>query len=196
MDSIQTNSSSQQEPVGTATNEYDEITALPKEGPVEVRQRRISNEREPIYPPSHEAETVKEVIYAEPLVQKQDKHPITASQSEEPAQYAVPMPEQFKDYSDDELELLATVLNKTLKERQGQMDQEIDYRNKPNETDVEFAPKLDTILEDPVPDTGADYLATEVPPPIPIKKRRQRNEGTNPDVGAIMKRQMKLLVSG
>ena len=182
MNGIQANSSLQPEPAAQAGVEYAEIPMLPNDGedPHKKKQRRKSNEHEPLYPPNKEAKgsgEAAEAVYAMPF-QKHDKHPITGGQNfESPKsdEYAVPMPEQFKGYSDDELELLVTALNKTLKERQGGGERHEGMSRKPYHRDDS---KLETIFEDdPVSRTDAGSLppaADEVPPPIPAKKRKQR----------------------
>lgn len=208
MESILVNSSSQPEPVSIAASEYDEITILPRDGEdqVKTQERRISNEREPMYPSNRGAkapgEIVKEVIYDEP-VQNHDKRPITDGESSHDsapskpddnsaAACAIPMPEQFMDYTDDELERLAIALSETLKRRLGHgSDPKHNFMNEPRERHAETRHvhrrrighrddvKLDTIFENnPIPENVAEYLDpivphTEIPPPLPIKKRRQ-----------------------
>lgn len=212
MESILVNSSSQLEPVSTADSEYDEIMVAHMEEDQEVKKphRRHSNENKPMYPPikgtKADGETVKEVIYAEPfqgLHENQDKLLITGEATHSPIpskpdnsvlEYAVPKPEEFKDYTDDELEQLALALSITLKQRQATVENSERHAAKPipkrryvNESRQRHMNsgrpqhgdnvKLDTILEtNPTPDAVIDSSGPpiEVPPPIPVKKRRHR----------------------
>lgn len=204
MESILVDSSSQPEPISIAASEY---ATLPRDGEdrVKKKERRISNEREPMYPTmaskKAKAPVKKVVYYDEPfqnndeLVQNHDKYPITDGENDQAPTKptTASMPEQFKDYTDDELEQLAIALSKTLKRRQDHgSDSKLSYVNEPRERHAEREEaglahrkrddvKLDTIFENfPVPDI--EDAPTEVPPPLPVKKRRHRvdpspNEG-------------------
>ena len=203
MDSILVNSSSQREPVDTTASEYDEIHTFPSEGGGQgtKQQRRLSNEKEPMFPPSKEAKPVQEkateVIYDEPFYSTVQNHGGRETHQEPPTPKPddFAMPDQFKGYTDDELELLAIALGKTLKKRQEQPDTNVGFVDEPRERRAERAQArytgksvqpgriecrkntgLDTIFEDaPLHNTTAEVPSSplsEVPPPIPVKKRR------------------------
>lgn len=193
MESILVNSSSPPQPV---TSDYDETTATQSD------EHGSNKQQDPSNTPSREvraaAQEVVEIIYDE----LQEQHPISDSSKREtpkPANSAaVPSPDHFKDYSDDELEVMAMALSKTLRQRQdytGETSQnstaepKLRFVNEPRQRYARRAErlaharnisgrldnlKLDTILETKVSRDAEveDDPGSEVPPPIPVKKRR------------------------
>lgn len=146
------------------------------------------------------AQAVVEIIYdePEPLLEQQDKHPmadnttsLNLKSDNSTADNDVCSPDQFNDYTDEELEVLAMALSKTLKQRQGytgETSAEPKLRNEPrgryerrakrlaHARNVHGRPEdlnLDTIVEDNLKSDILVEAAAEAPPPIPEKKRRQ-----------------------
>lgn len=189
MESILVNSSSQPDPVSVPTREYEEMTRDRDPTVKEENQPRETNERRPLYPPHKETRKSEhgatEVIYAEPLLaghESQSGEASYDSTSESAAEYSVPAPEQFKEYTVDQLEQLATALDNTLKRRQNDKRYVDEARHMHRRGAVaEVGMKLDTIFEhshyEPIPEIEDCTPSTpEVPPPLPIKKRRNKVE--------------------
>ena len=179
MESIIPNSSLQREPVPPAASEYEEITFTHDDS--EVKQKSVPpSKNEPMFPPPRvptvaKEEKPNEVIYEEPQFQKhhgQNKQTSSISAPPEPVgvEYAIPKPEQFGNYTDEELEELAFALSKVLK-----------IRKHPSEKNMrtEDDRTLDQSQHKPIDDRPSSPI--EVPPPIPIKKRRRQPQHEHTD---------------
>ena len=180
MESIVPSSSSQREPVPSAASEYEEITFANHDR--EVKQKSVPPcKNEPLFPPprvptAKKEEKPNEVIYEEPQFQKHDgqnRGTLNTSTPPEPegAEYAIPKPEQFGDYTDEELEQLAFALGKVLKMRRRPTEENVHREDDKMFDQSQHKPIIDDHPSPPI----------EEPPPIPIKKRRHQPQHVHMD---------------